>query len=119
MEQDVRPFQQEKLSKNLTDGCDCHKYGTQSENRRCLEQNHEAEFRHTFLRSIPVHGLSRDFHHSVHSDENHDAGFDAETAADAAQYVVDGGVFSEFSNPVTSVAALAGTDGFECAVTLQ
>lgn len=52
-------------------------------------------------------------------DENHDAGFDAETAADAAQYVVDGGVFSEFSNPVTSVAALAGTNGFECAVTLQ
>ncbi len=44
-----------------------------------------------------------------------DEAFDAVSADAAAQYVVDGGVFAEFSNPVTSAAALAAEAGYEIA----
>ena len=42
-----------------------------------------------------------------------DAAFDAADAASAAQYAVDGGIFADFTHPVTSAAALAAGDGFE------
>lgn len=42
-----------------------------------------------------------------------DDAFDAASAAAAAQYAVDGGVFADFSHAVTSAAALATGDGFE------
>ncbi len=42
--------------------------------------------------------------------------FDGACAGCAAQYVVDGGIFAEFTNPVTSAAAFASGDGFEFAV---
>lgn len=38
--------------------------------------------------------------------------FTAETAADACNFVVSGGVFKEFTNPVTAVAAVAEGTGF-------
>ena len=38
-------------------------------------------------------------------------GFAAPCVNCAAQYVVDGGIFAEFTNPVTSAAALASEDG--------
>ncbi len=44
------------------------------------------------------------------------AGFAAPCVNCAAQYVVDGGIFAEFTNPVTSAAALASEDGFDLAV---
>ena len=43
-------------------------------------------------------------------------GFAAPCVNCAAQYVVDGGIFAEFTNPVTSAAALASEDGFDLAV---
>ncbi|WP_288560143.1 IMP cyclohydrolase [uncultured Victivallis sp.] len=43
-------------------------------------------------------------------------GFAAPCVNCAAQYVVDGGIFVEFTNPVTSAAALASEDGFDLAV---
>ena len=45
-------------------------------------------------------------------------GFAAPCVNCAAQYVVDGGIFAEFTNPVTSAAALASEDGFDLAVTV-
>ena len=47
------------------------------------------------------------------ADANRDGAFDAESAEAAAQYVVDGGVFADFTNAVTSAAAVAGDGGFE------
>ncbi|MCC8180189.1 MAG: IMP cyclohydrolase [Planctomycetes bacterium] len=41
--------------------------------------------------------------------------FTAETAADACQFLVNGGVFADFTNPVTAVAAVAEGDGFALA----
>lgn len=49
---------------------------------------------------------------NVPCDKQADGAFDAADAEAAAQYVVDGGVFAGFTNPVTSVAALADTTGF-------
>ena len=49
------------------------------------------------------------------ADANRDGAFDAESAEAAAQYVVDGGVFSDFTHAVTSAAAVAGAAGFELA----
>ena len=43
-------------------------------------------------------------------------GFAAPCVNCAAQYVVDGGIFAEFTNPVTSAAALASEDGFDLPV---
>ena len=43
-------------------------------------------------------------------------GFDAASADCAAGYVVDRGVFADFTNPVTSAAALANGEGFDLAV---
>ena len=44
------------------------------------------------------------------------ADFTAETAKDACDFVIGGGVFAHFTNPVTAVAAIAGANGFELAV---
>ncbi len=49
-------------------------------------------------------------------DDQATCGFDGVCAACAADFVVDGGIFAEFTNPVTSAAAVAGADGFELAV---
>ncbi len=49
-------------------------------------------------------------------DDQGSGGFDAACANCAAQYVVDGGIFADFTNPVTSAAALAAEDGFDLAV---
>ena len=48
-------------------------------------------------------------------DTNVDTNFDAACEDCAAQYVVDGGVFAGFENPVTSAAAIAVEDGFALA----
>ena len=48
-------------------------------------------------------------------DGNREPGFSAATAEEAAQFMIDGGVFAEFTNPVTSCAAVAGGDGFALA----
>jgi IMP cyclohydrolase len=45
-------------------------------------------------------------------DTNVDTNFDAACENCAVKYVVDGGVFAGFENPVTSAAALATEDGF-------
>ena len=42
--------------------------------------------------------------------------FDASSAAAAALFVVEGGAFKDLEKPVTSVAALAGSHGFDVAV---
>ena len=47
---------------------------------------------------------------------NVDEAFNCETADCAASYVVDGGVFAEFTNPVTSAVALANGDNYDLAV---
>ena len=49
------------------------------------------------------------------ADANRDGAFDAESAEAAAQYVVDGGVFADFTHAVTSAAAVAEAGGFELA----
>ena len=46
-------------------------------------------------------------------DQNHEGCFIALTADEATQFVIDGGVFSEFTNPVTACAAVAANGGFE------
>jgi len=48
-----------------------------------------------------------------------DEKFSAETAEDAAAYVVSGGVFANFTNAVTSAAAVADGDGFKYAVKIE
>ena len=48
-----------------------------------------------------------------------DEKFNAETAEDAAAYVVSGGVFADFTNAVTSAAAVADGDGFKYAVKIE
>ncbi len=45
-----------------------------------------------------------------------DDAFDAATADEAAGYVVNGGVFADFTNPVTSAAALADGEGFQLGI---
>ncbi|MDD3885491.1 MAG: IMP cyclohydrolase [Victivallaceae bacterium] len=50
------------------------------------------------------------------SDQQFSAEFDGACADCAAQYVIDGGVFADFSNAVTSAAAMANGDGFDLAV---
>jgi len=52
-------------------------------------------------------------------DENVDTAFDGMCAECAANYVVNGGVFADFTNSVTSAAAVAEEGGFQLAVTLQ
>ena len=42
--------------------------------------------------------------------------FDGTCAHCAVNYVVDGGIFADFTNPVTSAAAVAEGDGYELAV---
>lgn len=41
--------------------------------------------------------------------------FTAETAEEACKFILDGGVFAGFTNPITAVAAVAGKDGFTLA----
>ena len=48
-------------------------------------------------------------------DTNVDTDFDAACENCAVQYVVNGGVFADFENPVTSAAAIATEDGFALA----
>ena len=50
------------------------------------------------------------------SDRQYSDAFDGACADCAAQYVIDGGIFAEFTHPVTSAAAFASGDGFELAV---
>ena len=38
--------------------------------------------------------------------------FSAETAEEACDFILGGGVFADFSNPVTAVAAVAGKEQF-------
>ena len=49
------------------------------------------------------------------ADGNRDGEFNADSAEAAAQFVVDGGVFSGFTHAVTSAAAVAEAGGFELA----
>ena len=49
------------------------------------------------------------------ADGNCDENFGARTAAEAARFVIGGGVFAEFTNPVTACAAVAEAGGFELA----
>ena len=53
------------------------------------------------------------------ADENVDRGFDADDAEAAAAYVVNGGVFADFTNAVTSTAAVAAGDGYRFAVKIE
>lgn len=46
---------------------------------------------------------------------NFDGNFDAETAEAACRYSIDGGVFADFSNPVTAAAVLLNGENFELA----
>ena len=49
---------------------------------------------------------------------NVDRNFQAADATSAAQYIINGGVFSDFENPVTAAAALSNDTGFETATAL-
>ena len=49
-------------------------------------------------------------------DDQVTTGFDGVCATCAANFIMDGGIFAEFTNPVTSAAAVAGDEGFELAV---
>ena len=53
------------------------------------------------------------------ADENVDRGFDAADADAAAAYVVNGGVFADFTNAVTSTAAVADGNGYRFAVKIE
>ena len=55
---------------------------------------------------------------NVPCDKNREAAFDADSAETAAKFVVSGGVFSEFTNAVTSAAAVSTGDTFELALTI-
>ena len=52
-------------------------------------------------------------------DDNVDRGFSAADAEAAAAYVVNGGVFADFTNAVTSTAAVAAGDGYRFAVKVE
>jgi IMP cyclohydrolase len=52
-------------------------------------------------------------------DGNIDTAFDATDAESAAAYVVSGGVFADFTNAVTSTAAIADGDGYKLAVKIE
>lgn len=49
----------------------------------------------------------------------HVSDYEAETAADAAQWLLDGGKFAELTNPVTGIAAVATDDGFATGIANQ
>jgi IMP cyclohydrolase len=49
------------------------------------------------------------------ADGNVDESFGAQNAAEATEFVIGGGVFAEFTNPVTACAAVAADGGFELA----
>jgi IMP cyclohydrolase len=51
-------------------------------------------------------------------DSNIDTGFDAACQDCAAQYVVNGGVFADFEQPVTSAAAMDNGEGFDLATVI-
>ena len=53
--------------------------------------------------------------HSV-PDASRMSPFTAETAEEACDFIIGGGVFAGFTNPVTAVTAVAGDDGFKLAV---
>ena len=45
--------------------------------------------------------------------EHQNSIFDANSAEDAAHYIIDGGSYVDFEKPVTSAAAIASGNGFE------
>ncbi len=49
-------------------------------------------------------------------DANVDNKFTAKNAEEACDFVIDGGVFSEFTNPVTAACAVANGNGFDLAI---
>jgi len=49
------------------------------------------------------------------ADDNRDECFIAQSAVEATQFIIDGGVFADFTNPVTACAAVAADGGFELA----
>jgi len=49
------------------------------------------------------------------ADDNREDGFGALTAEEATAFVIGGGVFASFTNPVTACAAVAANGGFELA----
>ena len=53
------------------------------------------------------------------ADENVDRAFDAADADAAAAYVINGGVFADFTNAVTSTAAVADGNGYRFAVKIE
>ncbi|UDQ99111.1 IMP cyclohydrolase [Lentisphaerota bacterium WC36G] len=55
------------------------------------------------------------YEHNTPSCHYMDKGFTALTAAEGCDYVVEGGVFAELKNPVTSTAVVASEAGFEIA----
>ena len=66
------------------------------------------------LKPGELHYLST-YEKNAPCDANLDDKFLARTAEDAAQYVVDGGVFAGFEHPVTSAVAVADGEGFSFA----
>lgn len=52
----------------------------------------------------------------VVSTDNQGFDFDISDEAQAAQFVISGGAFAEFTNPVSSVAALANGEGFQTSI---
>lgn len=47
---------------------------------------------------------------------HHVSDFGVESAESACDFILDGGVFADFTNPVTAVAAVAADDGFRLAL---
>ncbi|MQF86829.1 MAG: IMP cyclohydrolase [SAR202 cluster bacterium] len=45
--------------------------------------------------------------------------FDASTAEEAARYIIEGDSYNVFEKPVTSAAAIAGSDGFELGIQIM
>lgn len=88
----------------------------------------DADDRTLWLAAVRADGLDvrafalepgRIAHLSTYEHNCPDAGyvsrFDAETAEQACDFILSGGVFAEFSNAVTAVAAVAEGDGFALA----
>ena len=54
------------------------------------------------------------YEHNIPSEE-YRSSFSAETAVAACEFLLDGGVFAGFTNPVSAVAAVARDDGYDLA----
>ncbi|MDD4818206.1 MAG: IMP cyclohydrolase [Victivallaceae bacterium] len=51
------------------------------------------------------------YEHCYPCESFHDDGFTAATAAECCDFIIGGGVFAGFTNPVTAAAAVSGDDG--------